>query len=276
MLFRSVSQSRYDGTTTVDRVTTTAVTYTGEALSKVTIPLNSKVYIYFENAYIDETTGETNITFGVGEDPIDELTSKVQYLREANSTRGYTGKNIGVVFIANKATYFGANTEIETYFEAEAGYNEVGSIKLQEFPLENIDNMRVNLLRLTGKNTAIDITTESELPYQTLANRTTNGNSYNLYSQNGLMIKTYQSDLFNNWLQTDWIDGVNGISAVTAVDTCEGSFKIDALNLAQKVYNMLNRIAVSGGTYEDWQEAVYGENAIRRAESPIYCGGMLS
>ena len=67
------------------------------------------------------------------------------------------------------------------------------------------------------------------------------------------MIKTYQSDLFNNWLQTDWIDGVNGISAVTAVDTSEGSFKIDALNLAQKVYNMLNRIAVSGGSYEDWQ-----------------------
>ena len=90
------------------------------------------------------------------------------------------------------------------------------------------------------------------------------------------MVKTYQSDLFNNWLQTDWIDGVNGISAVTAVDTSEGSFKIDALNLAQKVYNMLNRIAVSGGSYEDWQEAVYGEDAIRRAESPIYCGGMQS
>lgn len=37
---------------------------------------------------------------------------------------------------------------------------------------------------------------------------------------------------------------------------------------------MLNRIAISGGTYEDWQEAVYGEEAMKRAESPIYCGGM--
>ena len=65
-------------------------------------------------------------------------------------------------------------------------------------------------------------------------------------------------------------------SSDLAVDTSEGSFKIDALNLAQKVYNMLNRIAVSGGSYEDWQEAVYGEDAIRRAESPIYCGGLQS
>ena len=142
-----------------------------------------------------------------------------------------------------------------------------GSITLKAFPLENIDEMREEILRKTGKNSAIEINSQSKLPYSVLVENTTNGNSKNLYSQNGLMIKTYQSDLFNNWLQTEWIDGVNGISAVTAVDTSEGSFKIDALNLAQKVYNMLNRIAVSGGSYEDWQEAVYGEDAIRRAES---------
>ena len=39
---------------------------------------------------------------------------------------------------------------------------------------------------------------------------------------------------------------------------------------------MLNRIALSGGTYEDWQEVNYGEQALRRAESPIYQGGMSS
>ena len=37
---------------------------------------------------------------------------------------------------------------------------------------------------------------------------------------------------------------------------------------------MLNRIAVSGGSYNDWQEAVYGEESMRMAESPIYVGGM--
>jgi hypothetical protein len=90
------------------------------------------------------------------------------------------------------------------------------------------------------------------------------------------VVKTYQSDIFNNWIQTDWITGENGIAAITAIDTTGDSFTLDALNLAQKVYNMLNRIAISGGTYEDWQEAVYSEKAMRRAETPIYCGGYSS
>ena len=27
----------------------------------------------------------------------------------------------------------------------------------------------------------------------------------------GLVLKTYDSDIFNNWVKTDWIDGENGI-----------------------------------------------------------------
>lgn len=37
---------------------------------------------------------------------------------------------------------------------------------------------------------------------------------------------------------------------------------------------MMNRIAISGGSYVDWQEAVWGVRAASMAESPIYCGGM--
>ena len=33
----------------------------------------------------------------------------------------------------------------------------------------------------------------------------------------GLVLKTYDSDIFNNWVKTDWIDGENGISKVTAL-----------------------------------------------------------
>ena len=47
----------------------------------------------------------------------------------------------------------------------------------------------------------------------------------------------------------------------------DNKFTIDELNIHKKVYDMLNRIAVSGGSYEDWQEAVFGEDALRRAES---------
>ena len=50
---------------------------------------------------------------------------------------------------------------------------------------------------------------------------------------------------------------------------------MDALNLAQKVYNMLNRIAVSGGTYRDWLETVFtGGNYMERCETPMFEGSM--
>lgn len=95
-------------------------------------------------------------------------------------------------------------------------------------------------------------------------------------SQSGLCVKTYQSDIFNNWIDTEWIDGQNGINAVTAVkiDPESNSFQLDTLNLAKKVYDMLNRIAVSGGTYQDWIETVYTNDYIERSETPIYEGGM--
>ena len=94
--------------------------------------------------------------------------------------------------------------------------------------------------------------------------------------QAGLCIKTYQSDIFNNWVNTEWIDGPNGINAVTAIkiDPESNSFQLDTLNLAKKVYDMLNRIAVSGGTYQDWIETVYTNEYIERTETPIYEGGM--
>ena len=93
-------------------------------------------------------------------------------------------------------------------------------------------------------------------------------------NQQGLALKTYQSDIFNNWVQTEWITGTNGIQAITAVDVSSGKLNLDSLNLSQKVYNMLNRVAVSGGSYEDWIEAVFDQNFANRAETPIYMGGL--
>ena len=66
----------------------------------------------------------------------------------------------------------------------------------------------------------------------------------------GMFLKTYDSDIFNNWVQTDWIDGTGGITEITSIDITanDGKLTMDALNLQQKVYNMLNRIAVSGNS----------------------------
>lgn len=146
-------------------------------------------------------------------------------------------------------------------------------IGLKTFNLANIDQMRIDILQATGLNNELDIATTGYEPYQTFSKQDTTGSNYNKYKCCGLGIKTYQSDLFNNWLKTEWIDGVNGINQITAIDVSSGSFTIDALNLANKVYNMLNRIAVSGGSYEDYIEAVYTIDTARRAESPVYKGG---
>ena len=89
----------------------------------------------------------------------------------------------------------------------------------------------------------------------------------------GLVTKTYQSDLCQNWINTEWIDGENGINQISAVAVTDGQFTIDSLNLAQKVYNMLNRIAVSDGSYRSWLETVYTGGYTERTETPIYCGG---
>lgn len=93
----------------------------------------------------------------------------------------------------------------------------------------------------------------------------------------GMLLKTYDSDIFNNWVQTDWIDGVGGITEITSIDITanDGKLTMDALNLQQKVYNMLNRIAVSGGTYRDWLETVYTAGKyLDRPETPVFIGGM--
>lgn len=149
-----------------------------------------------------------------------------------------------------------------------------GEIKIETFPLENIDDARIAILQNTGLNNRNQIDHNWQTPYSEYAGVTLQGDSANSLPMFGLALKTYQSDLFENWLKTEWIDGVGGINEITAVDTSSGSFQIDALNLANKVYNMLNRIAVSGGSYEDYIEAVYTTEANRRAESPVYKGGM--
>ena len=100
-----------------------------------------------------------------------------------------------------------------------------------------------------------------EIPYNYLYDYSYTANygfkDAKMYSQEGLAIKTYNSDLFNNWLNTTYITGANSIAEITAVSTVGNKFTIDELNLSSKVYAMLNRIAISGGTYDDWLNAVY-------------------
>ncbi|AXH73273.1 MAG: hypothetical protein [Microviridae sp.] len=152
--------------------------------------------------------------------------------------------------------------------------------RLEPFPLEDIDKMRDEILQSPWNvEFAIYDGSTSLLPYAyTLDNATvTGGKRYQMVmnNQEGLGVKTYQSDLFNNWLSTEWLDGTGGVNEITAIDTSSGTFSVESFVLAEKVYKMLNDIAVSGGSYNDWIGAVYDHEAFNRAESPVYMGGLI-
>lgn len=147
-------------------------------------------------------------------------------------------------------------------------------INIHEFPLENLDEMRKDILADIKNPNAFKITDETYSPYGRPLRNVGDYKIASIYEQEGLALKTYQSDIFNNWLSTEWIDGPAGINAITSIDTSSGSFNVDTFALAKKVYMMLNDIAVSGGTYDDWQEAIWGQEGMRKAETPMYMGGL--
>jgi len=166
------------------------------------------------------------------------------------------------------------STTIDTvnYSGATIDYNQVP--KVVTFPLSNIDDMRIAILQDTGNAGAFIIDQNNNAPYGPPLGIGELGYC-KLSSQEGLGLKTYQSDLFNNWISTEWIDGQNGINEITAVDTSSGEFTINQLQLNNKIYEMLNRIAISGGSYDDWLNAVYTHERTRSQENPMYMGGLI-
>lgn len=157
-------------------------------------------------------------------------------------------------------------------------------IKLTQFKLKNIDDERNAIL--AAPSTSAYTINNIKMPYGAATatldlpnyDRTKTYHSANAwYSQAGLAVKTYLSDRFNNWLNTEWIDGTTGgINAITAVDVSDGKLTMDALILQKKIFNMLNRVAITDGTYQAWREATYGIRSATLPESPIFCGGMQS
>lgn len=186
---------------------------------------------------------------------------------------------IGGKFLEVEYTYED-NTEVTISNGKQAIENQNNGIGLTQFELSNIDEMREAILA-APKTAPFYIESLNSMPYMaSLANVTVNETNANgnasWFNQAGLGIKTYLSDRFNNWLSTEWIDGEGGIADITSVDVSDGMLKMDALILAKKIYDMMNRIAVSDGSYQSWQEVVYDEKALRIAESPMYVGGMSS
>ncbi|AXH74404.1 MAG: major capsid protein [Microviridae sp.] len=178
-----------------------------------------------------------------------------------------------MIILAYNFAKYGANTLSNWRYATAADVQPTAPI-VTTFDLNNIDKAREDILSDTNSPTAFDVNGLGYAPYSLLLNAAAGKTPY-MQTQEGLALKTYQSDLFNNWLSTEWIDGAGGINEITSIDTTGGSFTIDTLNLSKKVYDMLNRIAVSGGSYDDWIDAVYTETRHTRAESPMYMGGLI-
>ncbi len=259
-----------------DIVDAWAITNSGGARNQIiSVPVNGNL----ANVSI-----ECTLDNGVGNPNWDEVIIEVL---TGNDAGDYVLSTIYDVFVAdgNKGTWSGFNTtNIVGDYKIKGGQSigsDVSPItdarpQLAKFPLINIDKAREDILTNVRVVAPWTIIKESDAPYGLpLLQNETDKKVAMEYRQEGLGIKTYQSDLFNNWISTEWIDGTNGINEITSVDTTGDSFTIDSLNLASKVYDMLNRIAISGGTYDDWLDAVYTHERARSVESPVYQGSLI-
>lgn len=230
-----------------------------------------EVKVNFNTGWVTETGGD------VGGLKTIAIYGTINNLIENKILTNITGKVARPVdgveyYKINTTTFLPTEQKFKTYFyineptmavSVEARYNS--------YRLDTIDDMRENILS-TGKSQYVSqdpFITDLFKPIQT-ENGIAPSCSQPLV---GLALKTYQSDINTNWVNTEWIDGETGINAITAIDTSGGSFTLDTLNLAKKVYTMLNRIAVSDGSYNAWIQTVYTSGGLNHVETPLYLGG---
>lgn len=242
-------------------------------LQNLNVDANSKCEITFDpyeefdikRFTINSVTGNYNIT---------ELFENWVWIPSEFKVVG-TGIREDVIGQEIRIGYYILNTSIQDAIEP----------KVVTFPLENIDTMRKDILSSVNISAPFLINVEQgentyNAPYGLALKNAEDGFgeviAYSATSnQEGLALKTYQSDMYNNWLSNEWVAGSNGINEITAIEVHDNKIYIDEINMMNKVYNMLNKIAVSGGTADDWQEVNWGIKRNGSVENPIYLGGLI-
>lgn len=208
--------------------------------------------------------------------------------RESSNSKSWVCRKGTTIFATASIDGKAPNDEIQLIGTTNIKHEEqtLTNTYTSSYRLEEIDNLREYILKQGKKEILIkSYTTEEWLNASfikdVLVGTASAGTSEPKIKMpiiqmemGGLCLKTLQSDIFNNWVNKEWVDGDNGIKAITDVAITDGKLNLDSLNIAQKVYNMLNRIAVSGGSYKDWIETVYTTDYYFRAETPVYEGGM--
>ena len=245
---------------------------------------NNEIYIIGKNTNFIHVTKTTSITAGVILTDYTDFWHSIKVTIMESGTLHYKTLD-QLTQNAKTATITLNNVAAEPYATILQFFTTKETAKfikteLGQYDLKLLDQIRDVILHKKGNETLI--------LYESNLNETNNGSAEleNMFDDlitsqtnrlGGMLLKTYDSDIFNNWIQTDWIDGAGGITELTSIDITanDGKLTMDALNLQQKVYNMLNRIAVSGGTYRDWLETVYTAGKyLERPETPVFIGGM--
>ena len=215
---------------------------------------------------------------------INAINSYVETETESNGVVTVTCRNRTILVFSEKELTVGVHTATGKEWTSSQGVWVPAYTS--SYKLEEIDNLREYILKQGKKEVLIKANSTEEWLGTSFIKDVLVGTAKPGESEpkvkmpiiqmemGGLCLKTLQSDIFNNWVNKEWVDGDNGIKAITDVAITDGKLNLDSLNIAQKVYNMLNRIAVSGGSYKDWIETVYTTDYYFRAETPVYEGGM--
>lgn len=143
---------------------------------------------------------------------------------------------------------------------------------LQEYDLKAIDRMMMRIMSEVETPTALVLNKDTELPYGACLQH--EGEDFYAINttQEGLALGTYQSDVFNNWLDNATINSLTAKNKVKV--NAEGEFSIDMLNLTQKLYNYDMRIGVTDGTLDEWREMTYAQIGKSKSLKPVYEGGL--
>lgn len=247
--------------------------------------LNEGIYIIGKNQETIKITNTTTIQAGLILNKYEEFWSSIE-VKILNSKGSVLSKTLAELTAnASTSTITLNNIDADPFatillFSTTKDTAKFIKTELGQYDLKLLDQIRDVILHKKGNETLIITSSsvgESENGSTNLAKFVDEIINSQANRLGGMLLKTYDSDIFNNWVKTDWIDGAGGITEITSIDITsnDGKLTMDALNLQQKVYNMLNRIAVSGGTYRDWLETVYTAGKyLDRPETPVFIGGM--
>lgn len=160
---------------------------------------------------------------------------------------------------------------------------------IKKYDINTFDDIRTSILsncQIGERITIDDTTTEIEYLRDLVRCQTVNNTVYSeelntkaniidgvqyagFIKNNGLILKSYLSDIFNNWIKSEWIEKINEETALNV----NNPITMNALIMQKKLFNYRNRVALSGNTLEDWSDATWGESAQKFCESPMYIGG---